>query len=164
MQKLSPGYIFTKFILFIIFEMIGAGIAFLFLYAAGAGSAPATSRMLAAFIGLAFHSVMTYRTIRSARLDKISPLTYLLGESITAALFLAIACLALSLMSADVLYSGFGTVLFLPMLGFCYLVKNLYLGLALQLAFTILFTALCYYLKRRQDPSLLGRAKNTENT
>ena len=163
MQKLSPGYILTKFILFSIFELIGAGIAFLFLYAAGAGDAPATSRMLAAFIGLVFHCVMTYRTIRSARLDKISASTYLLGEGITAALFLAIACFVLALMGTKVLYSGLGTVLFLPMLGFCYLVKNLYLGLALQLIFSLLFTALCYYLKRRQDPSLLGRAKHTEN-
>ena len=163
MQKLSPGYIFTKFILFSIFEIIGAGIAFLFLYAVGAGDAPATSRMLCAFIGLAFHCVMTYRTIRTARLDKIKAGTFLLGEGITALLFLAIAGLVLCLIGGNVLYSGLGAVLFLPMLGFCYLVKNLYLGLALQLVFTILFTTLCYYLKRRQDPSLLGRAKHTEN-
>ena len=163
MQKLSSGYIFTKFILFSVFELIGAGIAFLFLDSAGGASAPATSRMLAAFIGLAFHCVMTYRTIFSARLDKISARTYLLGESLTALLFLALAGTVLTLLGANSLYSGYGAVAFLPMLGFCYLVKNLYLGLALQLVFTTLFTALCYHLKRRKDPSLLGRTKNTEN-
>lgn len=164
MQKLSSGYIVTKFILFSVFELIGACLSAMFLYVFKTSSLSAEIvRALAGGIGLMVFCVMTYRTVMTAKLDKITKGTYILGEGITAFVFLAITGAVCAALGKAALTKGFKTAVFLPMLPFSYLTKNLFLGLAIQLIFCVLLVLCCYEIKRKKDPTLLGRAKGVEN-
>lgn len=163
MQKLSLGYVVTKFILFTVFELIGACLSAMFLYVFKTSLLSAEIvRALAGGIGLVIFCVMIYRTVMSAKLDKITRGTYVLGEGITAFVFLAVTGIVCSVMGKAAMIQGFKTAVFLPMLPFSYLLNNLFLGLALQLVFCVLFVLFCYEIKRKKDPTLLGRAKGVE--
>ena len=163
MQKLSSGYIVTKFILFSVFELIGACLSAMFLYAFKTSTLPVEIvRALSGAIGFVIWCVLTYRMIMTAKLDKITKKTYILGEGITALLFLILTGAVCGIMGKPALVAGFKTAVFLPMLPFSYLTDNLYLGLVIQLFVCILFVLACYEIKRKKDPALLGRAKGSE--
>ena len=163
MQKLTPGYIITKFILFIILNTVGICLSIMFLQIAKGSSLSAEhSRAIAGGIGLATWCILQFRTVMSAKLDKISRRDYLLGEALSALLFLCITAIVCSILGSAAMTTGFKTAVFLPMMPFCYLTGNLYPGLALQLVFYIIFTGICYLIKQKKDPSLLGRAKGGE--
>ncbi len=163
MQKLSTSYIFTKFILFSIFELIGACLSALFLYVFNTSTQNAeTARALSGAIGLVIWCALTYHMIMTAKLDKIQRSTYILGEGITAFLFLALTGIVCSILGKNSLLTGYKAAVFLPMLPFSYLTGNLYIGLFLQLIFCCFFVTVCYMIKRKKDPFLLGRTKGTE--
>lgn len=98
----------------------------------------------------------------TAKLDKIAKNDYILGEGIAAAIFLVIAAVCATAFGEAALYEGLKNIVFLPMMAPCYLADNLYIGLAVQLVFCTLFVFICYEIKRRKDPSLLGRTKRSE--
>ena len=163
MQKLSPGYLLTKLILFFCFDAVGACLSFMFLKIAEKSElSPDLSRAVAGGIGLAVWCILFFRTVMTAKLDKIQKSDYILGEIIAAGLFLSIAGICATAFGKAALYEGLKNIVFLPMMGPCYLVDNLYLGLVLQLVFCALFILICYEIKRKKDPSLLGRAKGSE--
>ena len=163
MQKLSFGYILTKFILFTVFELIGACLSAMFLYAFQSATLSAEIvRALAGAIGCIVWCVLTYRMIMTAKLDKITKSTYILGEGITALVFLAVTGIVCTLLGSAAMTNGFKTAVFLPMLPFCHLVGNLYIGLLLQLLFCTAFVFVCYEIKRKKDPTLLGRTRGSE--
>ena len=163
MQKLSPGYILTKLILFLCFDAVGVCLSFMFLKIAEKSElSPELSRAIAGGIGLAVWCVLFFRTVMTAKLDKITKNDYILGEGIAAAIFLAIAAICATTFGEAALYEGLKNIVFLPMMAPCYLIGNLYVGLALQLVFCVLFVFICYEIKRKKDPSLLGRTKGSE--
>ena len=160
MQKLTPGYIFTKFILFIVLNAVGICLSIMFLQIAkDTALSGAHARAIAGGIGLAVWCILQWRTMMGAKLDKISRRSYLFGEAIGTLLFLIITAVVCTIIGHENLTVGFQSAVFLPMMPFCYLLENLYIGLILQLVFYHTFTALCYTIKRKKDPSLLGRAK-----
>ncbi|MBE6639203.1 MAG: hypothetical protein E7616_07105 [Ruminococcaceae bacterium] len=163
MQKLSPGYILTKLILFTVFELIGACLSIMFLYVCkDSGTSPSVIRILTGAIGLFVQCIMIYRMIMTAKLSGIRRGNYLLGECLSALVFLILTLIVCLIAGNTAMYEGFTTTVFLPVLIFFYLTKNLYLGLALHLIFHGAFVAVCYEIKRKKDPSLLGRKKGTE--
>ena len=163
MQKLSPSYILTKLILFLCFDAVGVCLSFMFLKIAEDSSLdPSLSRAIAGGIGLAVWCVLFFRTVMTAKLDKIRKQDYILGECIAAAIFLVIAGVCATAFGKEALYVGYKNIVFLPMMAPCYLVKNLYVGLVIQLLFCALFVFVCYEIKRKKDPTLLGRTKKAE--
>ncbi len=160
MQKLTPGYILTKFILFILLNIVGVCFSIMFLQIASDTTlSPESSRAIAGGIGLAFWCLLQFRTMRDAKLDGISARNYILGEVLAALLTTAIATVVCAVLGSDAMTSGFKTAVFLPFLPFAYLTGNLYLGLVLQTAFYALYNTVCYAVKKKTDPTLLGRKK-----
>ena len=160
MQKLNPGYIFTKFILFILLNIVGVCFSIMFLQiASDTALSPELSRAIAGGIGLAFWALLQFRTMRGAKLDNISSRDYILGETLAALCMVAIATVVCAVMGSNSMTSGFKTAIFLPFLPFSYLTNNLYFGLLLQTAFYALFNTVCYMIKKKTDPTLLGRKK-----
>ena len=163
MQKISPGYILTKLILFLCFDAVGACFSFMSLkIAQDSALDPSLSRAVAGGIGLAVWCILFFRTVMTAKLDKIAKSDYILGEVIAAGLFLAIIGICATAFGEAALYEGMKNIVFLPMMAPCYLVDNLYLGLVIQLAICALFVWICYEIKRKKDPTLLGRTKGSE--
>ena len=164
MQKLTSGYLIAKSILFILLNAIGICLSVMFLHVArDSALSPALARALAGGIGLLCYCVLQFRTIMGAKLDGISQKNYLLGESLTALFFLLITLISCVILGTDTLCEGFRTAPLLPFLPFTYLIGNLYLGTLSQLAFYTLFNFLCYKIKQKKDPLLLGRKKGGNN-
>lgn len=160
MQKLTPGYILTKFILFVLLNIVGVCFSIMFLHiAADTVLSPEISRAIAGGIGLAFWCLLQFRTMRDAKLDGISARDYILGEVSAALCLTAIATVVCAILGWDAMISGMKTAVFLPFLPFSYLTGNLYLGLLLQTAFYALYNTVCYAVKKKTDPTLLGRKK-----
>ena len=163
MQKLSPGYILTKLILFSVFTAVGACFSFMLLKIAEKSDlTPALARTVAGALGLIVWCILTFRTVMTAKLNKISKNDYILGEGIAATLFLTIAAVCATAFGEAALYEGLKNIVFLPMMAPCYLADNLYVGLGIQLVFCTLFVFICYEIKRKKDPTLLGRTKGSE--
>lgn len=165
MQKLTPGYILTKFILFILLNIVGICFSVMFLQIAkDTAISPALSRAIAGGIGLAFWCLLQFRTMRDAKLDSISARDYIIGEVLSALLVVIIATVVCAVLGSDAMTDGFKTAVLLPFLPFAYLTDNLYIGLVLQTAFYALFNTVCYTVKKKTDPTLLGRKKGGNKT
>ncbi len=160
MQKLTPGYILTKFILFLLLNIVGICFSIMFLQIAkDTALSPEIARAIAGGIGLAFWALLQFRTMRDAKLDGISSRDYVLGEVCAALCMVVVATVVCVILGKDAMTSGFKTAVFLPFLPFAYLTENLYIGLLLQTVFYTLFNTVCYAVKKKIDPSLLGRKK-----
>ena len=160
MQKLTPGYILTKFILFLLLNIVGICFSIMFLQIAkDTALSTETARAIAGGIGLAFWALLQFRTMRDAKLDGISSRDYVLGEVLAALCMVVIATAFCAILGTPAMTHGFKTAVFLPFLPFAYLTGNLYLGLVLQTLFYALYNTVCYTIKKKIDPALLGRKK-----
>ena len=164
MQKPTLGYIVTKTILFILLNAVGICLSIMLLQVTEKSSlTPSLARTLAGGLGLCCYCTLQFRTIMGARLDGISKKDYLVGESLATLLPLVIALAVCLILGTDTLCIGFRTAAFLPLMPFVYATGNLYLGLLLQLVFYTAYNTVCYTIKQKKDPKLLGRKKSGGN-